>query len=80
MSFSEDPTQGAEHGGAAGEDPAGSEAADTTGDPTQGTQVGERLYEDPTQGSEVGEAEYEDPTQGAEVGFRPGEDPMAPSR
>jgi hypothetical protein len=65
MSFSEDPTQGIEHGEAAGEDPAGPVAPDSSTDPTQG---GER-----------GEQEYEDPTQGGEIGAAPGEDPMAPS-
>jgi hypothetical protein len=75
MSFSEDPTQGIEHGATAGEDPAGSGAADTTADPTGGAVVGE----DPSQGSEVGEGAYEDPTQGDELGAAPGEDPMAPS-
>lgn len=79
MSFSEDPSQGIERGAAAGEDPAGPEAADVTMDPSQGTEVGEQPYEDPTQGGELGEQAYEDPTQGAEVGSNPGEDPLAPS-
>ena len=93
MSFSEDPTQGIERGAAAGEDPAGSEAADVTIDPSQGREVGEQpdedptrggergegAYEDPTQGGEPGEGAYEDPTQGAEVGSSPGEDPLSPS-
>jgi len=79
MSFSEDPSQGIERGAAAGEDPAGSEAADVTMDPTQGAEVGEQPNEDPTQGGGMGEQAYEDPTQGTEVGSSPGEDPLAPS-
>ena len=55
MSFSEDPTQGTEHGEAVGEDPAGPAAPESTTDPTQGAEVGEQPYEDPTQGAEVGE-------------------------
>ena len=43
MSFSEDPTQGTEQGAAAGEDPAGSGAADTTADPTGGVEVGDNV-------------------------------------
>jgi len=80
MSFSEDPTQGIEHGAPAGEDPAGPGAPDSSTDPTLGEERGEREYEDPTQGAEIGQAEYEDPTQGGEIGAAPGEDPMAPSR
>jgi hypothetical protein len=79
MSFSEDPSQGIERGAAAGEDPAGSEVADVTMDPTQGAEVGEQPDEDPTQGGGMGEQAYEDPTQGTEVGSSPGEDPLAPS-
>ncbi len=79
MSFSEDPTQGAEHGAAEGEDPVGSAAGDSSIDPTRGDEVGEQADEDPTQGVERGEAEYEDPTQGGELGSSPGEDPMAPA-
>jgi hypothetical protein len=79
MSFSEDPTQGIEHGATGAEDPAGGGAADVTADPTGGTEVGEQPYEDPSQGSEVGETPYEDSTQGEELGSAPGEDPMAPS-
>ena len=75
MSFSEDPTQGIEQGAAAGEDPAGSGAADSTADPTGGAEVGEQPYEDPTQGSEVGEGAYEDPTQGDELGAARGRGP-----
>ena len=79
MSFSEDPTQGITHGAAAGEDPAGAGAPDSTADPTQGDEVGEQVYEDPTQGIEVGEGADEDPTQGAERGALAGEDPTAPA-
>jgi hypothetical protein len=79
MSFSEDPTQGLERGAAAGEDPVGTGAADTTMDPTQGDDVVGPSSEDPTQGVERGETAYEDPTQGEELGSRPGEDPMAPA-
>jgi hypothetical protein len=79
MSFSEDPTQGIEHGAAAGEDPLGAGAGGSTADPTQGSEVGEQPYDDPTQGIEIGEAPHEDPTQGEELGSRPGEDPSAPA-
>jgi hypothetical protein len=79
MSFSEDPTQGVEHGSAAGEDPAGPGAPDSSADATQGKQPGEQPYDDPTQGREVGEDAREDPTQGGELGSSPGEDPMAPA-
>jgi hypothetical protein len=79
MSFSEDPTQGTERGAAAGEDPEGPGAPDSTIDPTLGAERGEQEYEDPTQGGEIGQAQYEDPTQGGEIGSAAGEDPMAPS-
>ena len=75
MSFSEDPTQGIEHGAAAGEDPAGSGAPDSTADPTQGAEVGEQPYEDPTQGAEVGESAYEDPDPGRRAGVGAGRGP-----
>jgi hypothetical protein len=79
MSYSEDPTQGLEHGTAAGEDPTGAGAADSTPDPTQGAPLAGRASEDPTQGVEVGEGAYEDPTLGEELGSVPGDDPMAPA-
>jgi hypothetical protein len=76
MSFSEDPTQGREHGAAAGDDPTGAGGAEVSIDPTQANEARGPAFEDPTQGVEGGEAAFEDPTQG---GSRPGEDPTAPA-
>jgi hypothetical protein len=74
MSFSDDPTQGTSSG--PDEDPAqGAMGAESSGDPSQGTEQGATSAEDPSAGNQAGEQPDDDPSEGREVGAEPGEDP-----